>query len=31
MCKEGCKGVLYACSVGVILLFPLYKVAIRIR
>jgi len=31
MRKEGCKGLLYASSVGVILLFPPYKVAIRIR
>jgi hypothetical protein len=31
MFKEGCKGNLYASSAGGILLFPLYKVAIRIR
>ena len=31
MRKKGCKGLLYASSVGVILLFSLYKVANPIR
>jgi len=31
MRKEGCNGLLYASSVGVIWLIPLNKVAIRIR
>jgi len=31
MFREGCKGMLYASSIGVILLFPTNKVAIRIR
>ena len=31
MRKEGCKGLLYASSVGVIPLFPHYKVANPIR
>lgn len=31
MFEEGCNGLSYASSVGVILLFPPNKVAIRIR
>ena len=31
MLSEGCKGLLCASAVDDILLFPLYKVAIRIR